>query len=615
MFINLHCHSSFSFDSLNKIDKMVEFVKKDGADSLALTDHGNMNGVIQFYKSCKKAGIKPILGCELYVCKPGFEASSKSSENKTLNHLVVLAKNKTGYANLLKLMKIGAENFYYRPRIDESILFAHSEGLVVINGHHTTSLHDNLFFNYNALTDCKSIDCCRQYLYPDYEERFLGIADRYRGIFGDDFYVECQLFDKKDMGQQAASYILYELASKHGFKAVGTGDAHYITSVDARFHKAFCAIKQNAKIGDLPNIGYFNSGKYGLITNKIAQECYPQPLIDATIEIADKIEEYDITHKEVIPTFPGVEDQHEELSRICLERIKELNLSQEYVDRFNYEMGIIKTGNLAGYFLIISDIIRWAEAQDILVNISRGSSGGSLVAMLSKIVKIDPIKHNLLFERFYSPDRAAFGDIPDIDSDFQASRREEVIDYVKHKYGHDKVSGVVTLSTLQGKNAVKDVLRIYSVCDFNQMNKITEAIPARDKISDKMADFKEDTGSDSIILYCLMEEPDLLKDYCTIDENGKLQGEYAEYFEIAIGLEGAIKSESKHASAIIISDKVIADVAPLIRDKSSNDLLVGLDMNSFGSAGLLKLDILGLKSLDRLSEVNNLLEEIGLLNE
>lgn len=208
--------------------------------------------------------------------------------------------------------------------------------------------------------------------------------------------------------------------------------------------------------------------------------------------------------------------------------------------------------------------------------------------------------------------------LPDYDVDFPASRREEVIDYIRSKYGQDRVAGVVTFSTLQGRNALKDVLRVYSACSFSESNKITELIPPKDKISDKLAEFKEelkdDPRSGSILFYCLNKDPDLLKDWCSLNENGELVGDFAEYFKIAIGLEGAIKSESKHASAIIIANRPISQVAPLIRDKSSDELLVGYDMNAFVHVSLAKFDILGIKSLDCLTEVNQLMKEIGIVN-
>ena len=612
MFVNLHLHSNYSFDCITKISDLVNFVKKDGANAIALTDHGTMSGCVEFYKTCKKAGVKPIIGMEAYICQNQADAAEKSSENKTLNHLVVLAKNHAGYKNLLKLHKIANDNFYYRPRIDEKTLFAHSDGLIVINGHFQTSIFECLFFNFAALNDCDSIDCCRQYLYPDYEERFLAVAKRYHDVFGDDFYIECQLFDDTEIWQQASGHILFELAQKYRFKAVGTGDAHYLTSENAILHKTFCAIKQNTKVKDMAKISYFQSGKYGVVTQETANKMYPPELIAATQEIADKVEEYNITLPAAIPQS-NIANPKDYIYNLCMGELEARGLMlKNYIDRVNYELSILELGNLYDYFIIVADYMNWAKENGILRGPSRGSAGGSLISFLLNIITIDPIKYDLLFDRFYSEDRAQAKIMPDIDSDFPASRRDDVIQYIKSKYGHDKVAGVVTFSTLQGRNALKDVLRVYSACDFQSMTKITELIPARDKISDKLASFKEETGSDSILYYLLINEPDLLRDFCYIDENKELAGEYADYFKIAIGLEGAIKSESKHASAIIISSRPIDEVAPLMRDKSSDDLLVALDMDSFENVSLVKFDILGVKTLDCLSEVNNILKEIGI---
>lgn len=615
MFINLHVHSNYSHDCISKIDDIVKFAVDNNQNAIAVTDHGSMSGCVELYKKAKKAKIKPIIGCELYLCKPGQSAEDKSPANKTLNHLVVLAKNYTGYKNLLKITKLANINYYYKPRIDEQILFEHKDGLIVLNGHITTSLFDCLFFNFDGVANSSSIDEAKQYLYPDYEQRFLNIANKYKNVFGDDFYVEIQLFDKGDICQQSIGYILLELAKKHGFQAVGTGDAHYIYEKDAIFHKTFCAIKTNTKVKDLANIGYFNSGKYGIIDNKWAEKCYDNELIESTNEISSKIEEYDITAQHSIPKS-DIANPRQFIYNTCIQRLKELGKenNQVYLDRLNSELAIIDLGNLYDYFIIVADYVRWAKSKNILVGPSRGSAGGCLISYLLKIISIDPIQYDLLMERFYSEDRAINKILPDIDSDFPASRREEIINYIRDKYGHNKVAGVVTFSTLQSKNALKDTLRMHSACTFQEINKITELIPSRDKISDKMAEFKEETGSDSVIEYCLYNDPDLLKDWCYLDENKNLCGDYALYFKIAIGLEGAIKAESKHASAIIIASRPIEECAPLIRDKSSDELIVALDMSSFEDVSLVKFDILGVKTLDCLTEVNNLLKEINIVD-
>lgn len=616
--INIHVHTKHSWDSLSSIDEIIKYAKDNNQDAIAITDHGNMAGAMEFYIKAKKAGIKPIIGCEFYICQTGKSASVKSADNRKLNHLVVLAKNINGYKNLLKLTEISAKNFYYDPRIDEETLFKYNDGLIVINGHMNTSLNECLFYNTQALYSCSTVECARDYLFPDYKERFWTIASKYKEVFGDDFYVEVQLFDLDDIGQQAAGHFLIELANEFGIKAVATGDAHYVKPSDAKFHKTFCAIKQNKKIKDLPDIRYYTAPVYALIDNYWAEKCYPEKLINETHNLANKIEFYDITYETAIPESDVSKrtDPKQYLLEYCTDQLVKRNLyTQEYIDRLNYELEILTLGNLFDYFLIVQDYIKYAMNNDILVGPSRGSAGGCLVSYLLDIISIDPIKYNLSFDRFFSKDKALSKTLPDIDSDFPTSQQQIIIDYIVKKYGKNKVSGVVTRMTLQGKNALKDVLRVYSACDFAQMNKITDLIPKRDKISDKLADFKEETGSDSIIYYCLKKEPELLRDYCTINYvNGEevFSGEYAIYFELAIGIEGGIKALSKHPSAIIISKYDIKDVAPLILDKSSEDTIIDYDMNYFPYAGLVKFDILRLKSLDCLTEVNNLLKEIGI---
>lgn len=616
--INLHVHSKHSWDCLSSIDDILKFAKDNNQNSIAITDHGNISGAMEFFIKSKKYGVKPIIGCEFYVCQPGRVVDEKSAENRKLDHLVVLAKNLTGYKNLLKLTKLANENYYYYPRIDENILFANKDGLIVINGHAGTSIYNTLFFNTTGVYTCEDIESTRAYLFPDYKDRFLEIAKRYQYEFGEDFYIEVQLFDKGDIGQQASGYILLELAREFGINATATGDAHYIYPKDAKFHKTFCAIKQNKKIKDLPNIRYYTDPVYGLVTNSLADECYPKELIKESHSIADKVEIYNISSDIAIPKSSISEktDPKKYIYDYCIQELKNRNLyTERYINQLDYELEILSLGNLFDYFLIVADYINFAIQNDILVGPSRGSAGGCLISYLLDIISIDPIKYDLSFDRFFSKDKALSNTLPDIDTDFPTSKQEMIINYIREKYGKNNVSGVVTRLTLQGKNALKDVLRVYSACDFAQMNKITDLIPKRDKISDKLADFKEETGSDSIIYYCLKKEPDILSDYCKINTvNGVdvFSGEYSMYFELAIGIEGGIKALSKHPSAIIISKSPIETVAPLIVDKSSDELIIDYDMNYFPYAGLVKFDILRLKSLDCLTEVNNLIKEIGI---
>ena len=616
-FVNLHVHSTIgSWDSPSKLDRLVKYAAKDlGQTALAITEHGSMSSCIKFYAECKANNIKPIQGIEFYICPPGLSSKDKSSANRRLNHLVVLAKNEKGFKNLLRLTSLAnaQERFYHRPRIDEELLFQNSEGLIVLNGHYDTSIFDCLFYNIDGVSKSSNLDEAKAYLYPDYKDRFLAVANRYKDIFGDDFYIECQLFDPTDIIQQLSGHLLYSLAKEFGFNAVGTGDVHYISPKDCEAHATFVAIKQQKKIKDLPSIGYFKSGKYCLITNEDAEKYYPQELIEATNQIVAKIEDFEITRPQSIPKIKidGI-STIDEVKRICNEQLIKRGLDNpEYRARLEYELSIVELGELEHYFLIVSDYIKWAEQNDIFVGRSRGSSAGSLVCLLLNIIKTDPVKNGLSFERFYSPDRAESKILPDIDSDFQATRRDEIVEYIRNRYGSDRVCGVVTFNVLQAKSAIKDVLRVWDVCDFKTQNDIADLFEAKDKISDQLAEFKAETGHESMIVYTLTTNPDLLKDYCYL-ENGELKGEYAKFFDLAIQLEGSTKSISRHPSAYIICDRPIMEIAPLTKDSKTAHLLCALDMYSFELAGLVKFDILGLRALDGLCEINRLIKDIDI---
>ena len=614
-FINLHCHSIYSWDCASKLDKIVNHVKAIGQKAIAITDHGSMSGAIKFQELCVKKGIKPIIGVEAYICANQMSATHKSPDNRRLNHLVILAKNKTGYQNLLKLVSISSrpENYYYKPRIDEETLFKYSEGLIVINGHYDTSIHDQLIFNMDGVSSSSTVDEARNYLFPNYKKKVMEIVDRYRAVFGDDFYIECQLFDQGDVTQQLCGTVLFELAEEFGVNSVGTGDCHYIKPSDSNAHKTFVAIKQNTKVKRLPNIGYFNSGKYGIVTNEEAEKCYPPKLIEATHKIAEKVEVYEIAKPQRIPSFTSSKDESFELVRNhVFKRLKELELdnNKEYLERVDYELEMTKRGELQDYFLIVKDYLDWARSQGILTGVGRGSVGGALIAYLLRITNIDSIKYDLMWDRFMGPDRIENKVLPDIDSDFQTSRRHEVFDYIKNKYGSDKTCGVVTFNLLQGKSAIKSVLSAWDACDVKGQKDISDCIPQKDRISDKLAEFKDASGSDSILMYLLTEDPDALKNYVTL-QDGKIVGELAPFFELAIELEGAIKAESRHASAYIISDVPVDEIFPMGRDKEGNQLCF-YDMYSFEKASGVKFDILALKSLDGLYEVKMMLKDVDI---
>ncbi len=335
---------------------------------------------------------------------------------------------------------------------------------------------------------------------------------------------------------------------------------------------------------------------------------YNQEQIDQTNRIADMCEDYSILSGPKLPKFecPNGLNQKEYTIELCNvgwdNKLKNISIKQEekYRDRLNYELQTIFEFGLEGYFLIVQDYVNWAKNQGYLVGPARGSAAGSLVAYLLNITTIDPIKYNLIFERFintgrFSKDRVS---LPDIDMDFPIQARDKVIDYIKNKYGQDKVSHMCTFGGLQGKSALKEVLRVHEACDNATMNRMTKGIPDEGKISDKL----EESQENSILRWTLKNDPKLLKDYCVIDEKDKLSGEYSIYFEQAIRLEGTYKSQGQHAAGIIISNEPLIDICPMMKDRTA------FEMDSAESIGLLKVDVLGISSLDKLMKVNELLK-------
>lgn len=334
-------------------------------------------------------------------------------------------------------------------------------------------------------------------------------------------------------------------------------------------------------------------------------------------EIYNSCEDYDILNKPMLPKFdcPDGLSEEEYLKVLARKGWKELLINtgkvkdstdkQKYTDRFNEELGVIKDANLFGYFLIVQDIIKYVNGQGWMSGPGRGSAAGCLISYLIGITQIDPVEYDLLFERFYNAGRNTDKNIslPDIDMDVPSKKRDVVIDYLKNKYGKDHVSQMITFGRLQGRSALKEVLRVNEACSFAEMNNITKNIPNEAEISDQLADMEDDERS--IIRWTLINRPNELKDFCHIDDNGNLYGDYAEYFQQAIEIEGTYKNQGKHAAGVVISSEPLYKVCPMVRAKDSNEKIAGLEMSDLESLGHVKFDILGLNLLDKLMFINN----------
>ena len=332
------------------------------------------------------------------------------------------------------------------------------------------------------------------------------------------------------------------------------------------------------------------------------------------------IESYDILSKAKLPPFecPKGYDDAEYLRELCRKgwREKIANVipkedHQIYVDRIKYELDVLQGANLSSYFLIVQDIVNYVRSQGWLPGPGRGSAAGCLVSYLIGITSIDPIKHNLFFDRFYNSGRNTKDRIsmPDIDVDVPINKRENIIEYIKNKYGHDKVSQMVTFNTIKGRGALKDVLRVYGNISFEEMNRITKNIPDEAKIADELQEMKEETGEASIIRWALENNADKLKEWCYIDENGELQGPLAKRFEQAIRLEGTKSNQSKHAAGIVISSEPLKDSCPMVYDTKNGQLMAGMEMQHLEGMGIIKFDVLGVAMLDKVMTIQDLLQE------
>lgn len=618
-YIPLHCHSMFSLlDGLSKPEQIAERCKEIGASACALTDHGNIAGTIKFYTAMKKAGLKPILGCELYICSQNPKIKEK--DNKKLSHFLVLAKNYSGWKNLIKIVSSSnnPEYYYHKPRLDLPILKdLHTGDLIGITGHLGSTLADQILDGDSLVDNWESIG--------------VEHISYLKTIFGDHLFLEAQLIDKDNLPiQETLTNCIRKLGQLTNTKVICTPDAHYCRKEDAVDQRVLLC--NNLKITfsdisrkiindqDIPMGCFFTSDNYHIPSQEEMKNIHTQEEISNTNFVCDLVEEYNILSKPKLPLFkcPPNFSQDEYLRELCRNgwRDKIANVvpkenQQPYLDRIKYELEVLQGAGLSSYFLIVQDIVNYVKSQGWLPGPGRGSAAGCLVSYLIGITNIDPIKYSLLFERFYNEGRNTADNIsmPDIDVDIPIEKREMVIQYIKDKYGSDKVSQMVTFNTIKGRGALKDVLRVYGNITFEEMNKITKNIPDESKIADDLQEMKEETGEASIVRWALENDNDKLKEWCFIDENGQLQGPLSKRFEQAIRLEGTKSNQSKHAAGIAISSEPLNELCPMVYDSKNDQLIAGMEMQDLESIGIIKFDILGVALLDKVMTIRDLLNE------
>lgn len=619
-YIPLHVHSMYSLlDGLSKPEQIADRCEEIQVKSCALTDHGNIAGAIKFYAAMKKKGIKPILGCELYISDN--DATIKEKENRSLTHFLVLAKNYEGWRNLIRIVSESnrPEHYYFKPRLDLKKLGEMMDGnMVGICGHLGSTLAAKLMDDDTIISDWKKVG--------------TKCINQYKDIFGkENFFLESQLMDKDNLPIQShLTDCIRELSHLTETKTICTPDAHYCRKSDAvdqrvllcnNIKTTFPEINRKLSVDESVPMGcFFTSDNFHILSQEEIRELHTEEEIDNTNLVDSMCEEYDILSKPHLPPFPCPEgyDDAEYLRQLCRDGwktkiAKQIPESEHgvYVDRIKYELDVLQGADLSSYFLIVQDIVNHVRDNSWLPGPGRGSAAGCLVSYLIGITNIDPIKYNLMFDRFYNAGRntAEHISMPDIDVDVPINKREDIIQYIKDTYGENKVSQMITFNTIKGRGALKDVLRVYGNISFDEMNKITKNIPDEAKIADSLQSMKDATGESSIIRWTLENNSDKIKEWCSIDKDGELQGPLAKRFEQAIRLEGVKSNQSKHAAGIAISSEPLSQICPMVYDSKNKQMIAGMEMQDLESIGIIKFDILGVAMLDKIMTIQNLLKE------
>jgi len=576
-FVHLHCHTDYSLlDGACEIGQLMDLVVQQKMPAVAMTDHGNLFGGVEFYNKAKEKGVHPVIGCEVYVSQQGLTTRSESDR---YNHLVLLCETQEGYRNLLKLVSTSfLEGFYYKPRIDKNLLARHSKGLI-------------------AMSACLRGDINETIMANRYEEA-KRLAYGYADMFGkDNFFLEIQ-----DHGLDQDKVVvpqIHRLSQETRIPLVATNDSHYMRKEDARAHEILLCIQTGKTMSD-PQRMRFSQPEFYLKTRDemLAMFGELEESLDRTWEIAQRCQVNLEKVKEPFPKFtvPAehttdtyfeyVARQGFEKRRSRLENMRKTGALKhdlaEYVERLDREIRMIQQMKFAGYFLIVWDFIRFAKSRGIPVGPGRGSAAGSLVSYSMDITDIDPLQNGLLFERFLNPERIS---MPDIDIDFHTRRRGEVIQYVTEKYGREQVAQIITFGTLGARTAIKDVGRVLDI-SFGDVDRITKLIPTTLNIKLKEA---------------LAQEP-------AIEDAARKDPRLKEVLEVALKLEGMARNASMHAAGVVISPVPLQELVPLYKT-NKDEIVTQYDMVGLEKLSLLKMDFLGLTTLDIIQDALALIEQ------
>ncbi len=567
-FIHLHVHSEFSLlDGANRIKDLPVRAKELGMDAIAITDHGVMYGAIDFYKACKKEGIKPIIGCEVYVAnRTRFDKEAGVDGN---NHLILLAKDQQGYKNLTQLVSKGfTEGFYYKPRIDKEILEKYHEGLICCSA-------------------CLAGEISQAILHDDMEKA-KEVALWFKNVFKDDYYLEIQ--NNGIAEQVPVNQKIVALARELDIPLVATNDAHYLRKEDAYNHEVLLCIQTGKKMSDETRMRFDTEELYIKSQEEMKEYFSNIPeAVENTVKIAEKCNlEFEFGHT-ILPNYDvpeGFATHYDYLKSLCDVGIKKRygdNPSKEILDRAEYELSVINKMGYVDYYLIVWDYINYAKSQGIPVGPGRGSGAGSILAYAIGITDIDPIKYNLLFERFLNPERIS---MPDFDVDFCYERRDEVIEYVCKKYGYDHVSQIITFGTMAAKMVIRDVGRALDL-PYAEADRLAKMIPNEIHITIQKA---------------LEQNIELKNDYESNPETKRV-------LDIAMALEGMPRQASTHACGVVITKEPVVSYVPLYVNPKDGAITTQYIMTTLEELGLLKMDFLGLRTLTVIQDAINLVKE------
>ncbi|MEZ6063621.1 MAG: DNA polymerase III subunit alpha [Planctomycetaceae bacterium] len=554
-FAHLHCHTHYSLlDGVNRIPDLVRRVKEFGMNSIAMTDHGNLYGAMEFYRTCRDHDINPIIGYEAYVAPGRRTDRSASRQKEAQSHLTLLAMNRTGFDNLIKMASAAyLEGFHYKPRIDRELLAAHSDGIICLSG-------------------CASSELSKALL-ADRSDDARMLVEWYMKIFGDRFYMEIQ-----DAGfeiQKQCLEMTVDLANQMGLPLVATNDAHYLTRDDARVQDVLLCVNTRTTRDDPKRMKMSNDGLYICSPDEMyATFSGLEHAVARSQEIADRVD-IELHDRKLYPVFrpPEGKSDIEYLKELCHQRMHERygdELTDEHWSRLEYELSVIESKGYASYFLIVWDFVEFARRNGIPCG-ARGSACGAIVAFLLRLGDVCPLKYDLLFERFLDPSR---NEPPDIDIDFCRDRRQMVIDYTKEKYGEMNVAQIGTYGTLKAKNAIRDVGRALNV-PLPRVNELAKLVP--DTLNIKLKD-------------ALKDSPDLQAAYDT-DPVAR------ELLDYAMAVEGLARSTGTHAAGVVVADVPLNEVVPLQKITGKQDIITQWDGPTIESIGLLKMDFLGLRNL------------------